>query len=158
MSVEQSGNITRGHLAKWISSGVIGDAGVQVAGQRVLGFLQNADFNSTNDQPIVVQSAISVFQLTGLIITNATIPLTTAAGGFYNNVSKSGNALVSAAQSYAALTNPNLLLNATLTAFALAARFSAANLIANQIFLSLTTPQGAAANADVYAIGIDLTI
>jgi hypothetical protein len=157
MSVEQSGNVTRNHLAKWITSGVIGDAGPQVAGQRVLGALLNADFNSTNDQPIVVQSAVQVFQLTGLIITNATRSLTTAAGGFYSAASKGGSAIVSAAQNYTALTGANLLMQPTLTAFALSARFSSALLTSSQIFFSLTTPQGVPANADIYAVGIDLT-
>ncbi len=158
MSVEQSGNVTRNHLAKWVSNGVIGDAGPQVAGQRVLGVLQNADFNSTNDQPIVVPSAIQVFQLTGLIITKASGSITTAAGGFYTGASKSGSAIVAAGQVYSALTNANLLMQATLTAFANSARFSTANLTANQIFFSLTTPQGVARSADIYAIGVDLTI
>ncbi len=158
MSVEFIQPVTRNHLAKWISNGVIGDAGPQVAGQRILGVLQNADFNSTNDQPIVVQSAIQVFQLTGIIITNASGSITTAAGGFYTGASKSGSAIVAAGQVYSALTNANLLMQATLTAFANSARFSTANLTANQIFLSLTTPQGAARNADIYAIGVDLTI
>lgn len=158
MSVEQSGNVTRGHLAKWITNSVIGDAGPQVAGQRVLGFLQNADFNSTNDQPIVVQSPVQVFQLTGLIICNATRSLTAAVGGFYNGPSKSGSAIVAAGQVYTTLTGPALLMQATLTTFANTARFSSSLLTANQLFFSLTTPQGVPANADIYAIGVDLTI
>jgi hypothetical protein len=157
MSVEQSGNVTRNHLAKFVTSGVIADAGPQVAGQRVLATLFNADFNSTNDQPLVVQSAVQVFQLTGLIITNATRSLTAAIGGFYSAASKGGSAIVSAGQVYTVLTGPNLLMQATLTTFANSARFSAALLTANQIFFSLSTPQGVVANADIYAIGVDLT-
>jgi len=57
MSVEFTQPVTRNHLVKWVSNGVIGDAGPQVAGQRILGVLQNADFNSTNDQPIIVPSS-----------------------------------------------------------------------------------------------------
>ncbi len=158
MGVEQSGNITRNHLVKWVSNGVIGDAGPQVAGQRILGFLQQADFNSSNDQPIVVQSPVQVFQLTGIIIANASRSITTAAGGFYTAASKGGSAIVAAGQVYSALTGANLLMQATLTAFANSARFSSALLTANQIFFSLTTPQGVACNADIYAIGVDLTI
>lgn len=156
--VQQSGNVTANHLAKWVTNGVIGDAGPQVAGQRVLGTLLNADFNSTNDQPIIVQSSVQVFQLTGLIVTNATRSLTTAAGGFYPGASKSGSAIVAAGQVYTALTGANLLMLPTLTAFALSARFSSALLTSNQIFFSLTTPQGVACNADIYAVGIDLTV
>lgn len=158
MSVEQSGLVTRNHLAKWITNGVIGDAGPQVAGQRVLGVQQNVDFNSTNDTPILVQSAVQVFQLTGIIVTNASRSITTAAGGFYIGVSKGGSAIVAAGQVYSALTGSNLLMQPTLTAFALAARFSASLLTANQIFFSLTTPQGVPCTADVYLIGVDLTV
>ncbi len=158
MSVDFIQPVTRNHLAKWISNGVIGDAGPQVAGQRLLGILQNADFNSTNDQPILVQSSIQVFQLTGIIIANTTRSITTAVGGFYTGPSKSGSAIVAAGQVYTALTGPNLLMQATLTAFANSARFSPSLLNANQLFFSLTTPQGIACNADIYAIGVDLTI
>ena len=159
MSVEQSGNITRGHLAKWISSGVIGDAGVLVAGQRTLGFLQNADFNSTNDQIIAIPSSVAVFHLSGVFVTNASIPLTNAVGGFYNGPSKSGSAIVLASQTYSTLTTPDLLLQAPLTnPFGLFTRFSANNMINNQFFLSLTTPQGAPCSADVYIVGFDWTI
>jgi hypothetical protein len=156
--VQQSGNATPGHLAKWITSGVIADAGPQIASQRVLAVLQGADFNSVQDQPLNIPNTITAFQLTGIIITNASISLTTAAGGFYPQFSKAGSAIVAAGQVYSSLTTANLLLNATLTAFALSARFSTALLPTSQIIFSLTTPQGAAATADIYAVGIDLSI
>lgn len=157
MSVEQAGNVTRGHLAKWTINGVIEDAGPQVAGQRVIASLFGADFNDSNDQPISIPPEITAFQLTGIVVTNSLVSLTTAVGGFYPQSSKAGSPIVAAAQVYTALTGPNLLLNPTLTAFALSARFSVANLPDLAIYLSLTTPQGVPATADVYLIGIDLT-
>ena len=157
-NVQQSGNVTPGHLAKWTTSGVIQDAGAQIAGQRVLAVLQGADFNSVQDQPLNIPNTITAFQLTGIIITNASISLTTAAGGFYPQFSKAGSAIVAAGQVYSSLTTANLLLNATLTAFANSARFSTALLPTSQIIFSLTTPQGAPATADIYVIGVDLSI
>lgn len=157
-TVQQSGNVTPGHLAKWTTSGVIQDAGAQIAGQRVLAYLQGADFNSTQDQPLNIPNIITAFQLTGLIITNASIALSAAVGGFYPQLLKAGSPIVAAGQVYSALTTANLLLQATLTAFANSARFSSALLPTEQIVLSLTTPQGVPAFADIYAIGIDLTL
>lgn len=157
-NVQQSGNVTPGHLVKFITSGVVGDAGPLGASQRVLAFLSGADFNSVQDQPLIVPNTITAFQLTGLLITNATQSISVATGGFYTGASKGGSVIVSSAQVYSTLTGANLLLNATLTAFANTARFSGSNLTSGQIFFSLTTPQGFACFADIYALGIDLTI
>ena len=156
-TVLQSGNVTNGHLAKWLTSGVIGDAGPQVAGQRVIASGFALDFNSTADQPLIIPPAITAFQLTGIICTNSPVSLSTATGGFYPQVSKGGSAIVSAGQVYSALTGLNLLMQPTLTAFALAARFSSVNLPNSAIYFSLTTPQGQTAPVDVYLIGVDLS-
>ena len=68
---------------------------------------------------------------------------------------------MSSGQAYSALTTSAGLLQATLASFGANTRFSSANLGALggllAIYLSLTTGQGAAATADVYAAGIDLT-
>lgn len=158
MSVEQSGNITPGHLAKFITSGVIGDAGPLGASQKVLAYQQAANFNVTTDQPLILPITITAFQLTGIIVANASISLTTAQGGFYTAASKGGSVIVLASQAYSALTNANLLMQPTLTAFALTARFSANNLTNNEIYFALTAAQGAPATADIYLVGIDLSI
>lgn len=157
-NVQQSGNVTNGHLAKWVTSGVIADAGPQVVGQRVLAMLQGADFNNTGDQPLVIPSTIQAFQLTGLLITNASLSITTAVGGFYPAPSKGGTAIVANTQVYSSLTGSSLLLPATLSSYANTTRFSPAVLTNNSIYFSLSTPQGALCNADIYAIGVDLTI
>lgn len=157
MSVEQSGNVTNGHLAKWITNGVIGDAGPPAVGQRVLATLFDADFNSIADQPILIPDAITAFQLTSIVVTNSLVSLTLAVGGFYPQASKAGSPIVAAGQVYSTLTGPNLLLNPTRTAFAQTARFSSANLPDLAIYLSLTTAQGVPVTADVYLVGIDLT-
>ena len=154
--VEQSGDVTPGHLAKWITDGVIGDAGANPYSQRVLATLLNADFNNTGDQAIALPSALLAFQLTGILVANASISLTTAVGGFYPLASKTGSPIVAAAQAYSTLTAATLLMNTTLTAYAQAQNFSRTQLEDWAIYLSLTTAQGVAATADVYLLGIEL--
>jgi len=161
MPVQQSGNVTPGHLAVWTTTGVIGDGGAPATNERVLGYL-NASFNDTNDQPIPIPINISVFCLTRIIVTNASTSLSTAAGGFYSGASKTGSTIVAAAQGYTALTAAAKLMNPTLASDGSGTRWSAANLTALdteywQLFLSLTTGQGSAATADVYLVGIDLS-
>ena len=160
-AVIQSGQVTPGHAVTWTADGVVQDGGPFPAGQRVIASLRGANFNTTNDQPIAIPQRFVAFQLTSIIITNATVSLTTAAGGFYPLAAKVGTPIVSAAQAYSALTTPASLMTATLASFGANTRFSSANLgsIAGllMIWLSLTTGQGAAATADVYLCGQDLT-
>lgn len=120
--------------------------------QRVLGKI-NGNFQVTTDQTINITA--SVYTVTGIIITNASTNLsvvTSPVGGFYPAASKGGTALVSAAQAYSSLTASSVLLFATLTAGALATRYTA-----SQLFFSLTTAASYAATADIYVIGIDLS-
>src|SRR5882757_3282210 len=95
-NVQQSGNVTPGHLAKWTASGVIQDAGALGASQRVLAYVQGADFKSVQDQPLNILNTITAFQLTGIIITNASISLSAAVGGFYPQLLKAGSPIVAA--------------------------------------------------------------
>lgn len=156
MAVLQSGNITPGHGAAWVSNGVIGDAGANPYSQRVLASFLNADFNSTGDQPIVLPSTLQAFQLTGILITNATVSLSVAVGGFYPEASQGGTPIVAASQVYTTLTASTLLMNATLSAYAQAQRFSRTQLVDWSVYFSLTTPQGSVAYADIYLLGIEL--
>ncbi len=159
MSVLQSGTVTPGHIAQWVTDGVIQDGGTQ--SPSVLTSLRGANFNSTSDQPIAIPATITAFQLTSIVITNASISLTTAVGGFYPAALKAGTPIVAATQVYSALTASDKLLAATLASFGTTTRFSSANLgqilgLSN-IWLSLTTPQGVSATADVYLIGQNLS-
>ena len=159
MSVLQSGTITPGHIAAWTTDGVIQDGGA--APFNVIASLRSANFNITTDQPIIIPQSIVAFQLTGIVITNASLSLTTAQGGFYPAASKGGTPIVASSQAYSALTTANGLLSATLAAFGLTTRFSAATL-GNingllAIWFALTTAQGAAATGDVFLIGNNLS-
>ena len=164
--IQQAGAVTPGHLAVWNTSNVLADGGPVLASQKVLASIRGANFNTTSDQPLILPPAVTAFQLTGILITNASLSLTTAVGGFYTAASKNGSPLVAASQVYSSLTSGDLLLAATLAAFAQTARLSSNNLplvlgannqYALAIYLSLTTPQGALATADCYLLGIDLS-
>ena len=160
-AVQQSGLITPGHVALWSTNGVVQDGGVLPTAARVLIKTTGVNFNTTNDQPMAIPQRVTAFALAGILITNASISLTTAVGGFYPQAAKAGVAIVPAAQTYTMLTNSSLILWMTLSSFGQNTRFSSANLnsIAGylNIWFSLTTAQGAPATADIYVLGYDLS-
>ena len=123
-----------------------GSTGAPQLDSRLLGSKLGADFNITTDQAISI-SGTTKYVVRKIIVTNASISLTLAAGGFYATAAKV-NALVAAAQVYSALTTTSKYLDCTLTALALSDVRTEATL-----FLSLTTGQGAAATADIYIYG-----
>ena len=118
---------------------------------RVLGSSLGIDFNATGDNGITIAniSSASGIILTSIMVTNASTSLTTAAGGVYDAVGKGGNVIVAASQAYSTLTASSKYLNLTFASYGQSAVFSPAQ----TIYLSLTTPQGGAATADVYLIG-----
>ena len=165
-NVQQSGSVTPGHLVTWTANGIVQDGGSLLTAQKVLGSIRGANFNLANvDQAIYVPPAITAFQITSIIVTNASVSLSLAQGGFYSQAGRGGSQIVSSGQTYAALTTLNALLQATLTTFGSATRFSVNNLstvvVNNQsqlaVYFNLSTAQGVAATADIYLVGIDLT-
>jgi hypothetical protein len=102
--------------------------------------------NSTADQPITLGPALYI--LRRAVITNASMPLSTAVGGVYTGAAKTGTALVSASQVYSGLTASSKFIDATLHVSAGTDAFATGT-----VFLSLTTPQGVAATADLYLYG-----
>lgn len=162
MSVQQSGLITPGHVVLWATTGVVQDGGpIAVSQRNVMASYRSASLNTINDQPIPIPQRVVAFQLVGILITNASISLNTAAGGFYPQPGKGGVPIVEATQTYSLLSNSSLLLYATLSSFGQNTRFSSSNLSSiagyKNVWFSLTTPQGVAATADIYVLGVDLT-
>ena len=123
----------------------------QQFGGILLGKLIGADMNSTSDQRIVMFSNPSKFILRRIVATNASISLTTAAGGVYTAASKGGTAVVASSQAYSSLSASTLFLDLTLNTSG-SASTTVKSSIPN-LYLSLTTAQGAAATADVYVYG-----
>ena len=156
--VLQSGNITPGHIAVWKTNGVIGDGGALQSTKQVLATLLSADFDSIADQPLLLPDSMTAFAITGIIVTNSQISLTTASGGFYPQAAKGGTAIVANSQVYSSLTDATKLLNCTVVAGALATYYTRSNVPDWAIYLSLTVAQGINATADVYLLGLDLTV
>ena len=114
--------------------------------QYVLASLIGADFNVTTDQSITIPAGRWIVRK--IVVSNASISLTTAAGGIYTAASKGGTAIVAAAQVYSALTASGKFVDLTL-----AAGMATDILTATTIYFSLTTAQGAAATGDIFIIG-----
>lgn len=115
----------------------------------VLASIIGANMNITTDQPMLSKFDLTMLKygVSKILVTNASTSLTTAAGGIYSAAAKGGVAIVAAAQVYTGLTVAASLLNLTI-----------ATAGGNQVFsvapvLSLTTPQGGEATADLYLIG-----
>jgi hypothetical protein len=116
-------------------------------GRMCLGVLKGANFNVDTDQAIPIPTG-GPFVIRQVIVTNASTNLTTAAGGFYTAASKGGVAFVANTQVFTACTAATKVQDCTLAAAGDDDTSSASTL-----YLSLTTPQGAAATADVYIFG-----
>jgi hypothetical protein len=129
----------------------VGNLLPQQFGGILLGKLISANMNSTDDQRIVMFSNPSKFILRRIVVTNASISLTTAAGGVYTAASKGGTAVVASSQAYSSLSASTLFLDLTLSTSG-SASTTVKSSIPN-LYLSLTTAQGAAATADVYVYG-----
>ena len=117
----------------------------------LIGVLKGAIFNTTADQAITLSlpTGISKYVISSIMMTNASTALTTAVGGIYNTTSKGGTDIVANTQTYTTIVAPPTgLLYLTRTNAGAYTVFSNATL-----YLSLTTPQGAAATADIYVYG-----
>lgn len=121
------------------------------------GELLAANFNVTTDQAITISVPSATYIVDQITISNPSVSMTTAAGGFYSAVSKGGVAIVASGQAYSSLTTnaANSTGNAMAATIATAGTTTAfggptqgANAIPT-IYLSLTTGQGAAATADI---------
>jgi len=134
----------------------VGNLLPQQFGGILLGSKIAADFNSTSDQIITIFSNPSKYIVRRIVVTNASTSLTTAAGGVYTAASKGGTAIVAAAQAYTSLTASTLFLDLTLSATGNASTTVKSSI--PNLYLSLTTAQGAAATADVYVYGDILTL
>lgn len=124
-------------------------------GQILLGQLISANMNSTADQQITIFSAPAKYIIRRIVVTNASVSLTTAVGGVFPQVSKGGTAIVAAGQVYSGLTGVAKFIDLTI-----ASSYTSGGdtLTATNVFLSLATAQGTAATADVYVFGDIVTL
>ncbi|HMN81681.1 MAG TPA: hypothetical protein PKA20_17410 [Burkholderiaceae bacterium] len=116
---------------------------------RLLGLYRGVNANAANtDHPIPILNAgvYSVFQV---VITNASISLTTATGGLFSDVGGGGTAVVASA-ALSALTGPTIVNQRTIA--------STAQRTEQTLYWRTGTPQGAVATFDVFVYGYDLTV
>jgi hypothetical protein len=104
------------------------------------------DMNTTTDQPVSIGPKNYIIRR--VIVTNASVPLTTAVGGIYTGPGKTGTAIVPASQAYSALTSSTKFLDTGQHISTITDTF-----VTDPLYFSLTTPQGVAATVDIYIYG-----
>jgi hypothetical protein len=131
------------------AAGATGATGAAGASNTPAGFLAGADFDSTSDQAISISfpAGFTHYVIRRVIVSNASVSMTTAVGGIYTSSAKGGFALVAATQTYSVLTGASIFQSSTLTSTA-----TTNQLPQTVLYLSLSTPQGSAATADVTII------
>lgn len=109
--------------------------------------LKSANFNTTADQ-LFSPTFNGKARIKRIVALNTSLNgMSTAVGGIYTAAAKGGSAIVANSQVYTGLTN-------ALTALELTIALPNLVLVAGTpLYLSLTTPQGAAATADLYGYG-----
>jgi hypothetical protein len=126
----------------------------KTAGVRVLFRLLGANMNTTADQVLTKVGTFNSWTLVvggGIKLVNPSVNMTTAVGGFYTGAGKTGDILVPASQTYSTASTPGTS-SQQITASALGGGVRTETPI-----FSLTTPQGAAATADIYIFGVPLS-
>ncbi len=122
---------------------------VQIGKQGVLFSLMGANMNSTADQAIQIACPTTRYIIQAIIATNASISLTTAAGGIYTAASKGGSTIVAAAQAYSTLTASGVNVAGSALALTLDTLATTGELDLSTLYFALTTAQGAAATANI---------
>lgn len=119
------------------------------------GYLIGADFNSTSDQVIPISTPTD-YMFDSIVVSNPSVSLTTATGGFYSGAGKTGIIVVAAAQAYSGLTTntANTTGNALLATISTAGNTTAfggptATSPVRTLYFSLTTGQGSAATGNI---------
>lgn len=98
-NVQQSGNVTPGHLASWTVDGILQDAGIALLNFNgaLISSLLNVNFNVTNNDnvlPILLPSGYTRYRLMLLLISGATAALNSATCGLFTAAAAGGVAVV----------------------------------------------------------------
>jgi hypothetical protein len=114
---------------------------------RLLASYQGVNLNATGDTVLPVIDTGS-YSVSNVIVTNASISLSTAAAGIFPAPTAGGTAIVA-----------NAALSACTGATIVSQRTVASTIVqtTQNIYFNVATAQGAAATADVYVYGYDLT-
>jgi hypothetical protein len=120
------------------------------AALRLLAFKQGVNANVVGDTPMDIINS-SAWTAATVVLSNASISLTTAAAGIFTAPAAGGTA-IRANAALAALTGPTVTNAAAAAAAALALKATG-----QTIYVNVATAQGAPATFDVYVYGYDLT-
>jgi len=114
---------------------------------RLLAVARGVNLNATGDTVLPVICSTS-FSVSNVILTNASISLTTALAGLFTAPAAGGTAIVANA-ALSAATGPTIVSQRTVAS-------TAASSVQN-LYLNVGTAQGAAATGDIYVYGYDLS-
>jgi hypothetical protein len=114
---------------------------------RLLASFQGVNLNATGDTVLPVNNTTS-YSVSNVIVTNASTSLTTAAAGVFPAPTAGGTAIVANA-ALSACTGATVVSQRTVA--------STAAQTTQNIYFNVATAQGAAATADVFVYGYDLT-
>lgn len=124
---------------------LLSGSGLQLP-QSALWVLRGANLNVTTDQAFTKNFYGTLWVPTLIIANRISGAVSLAAGGLYTSASKGGNAIVAAGQAYANLSGA---LTSQLLTMALTGVQNS-----NNLFLSLTTANGAALVSDLFVYGL----
>lgn len=144
---------TSGGLYAQINGETIGPLIGGIGTPQLLGVLKGANFNITTDQSIALSfpTGATNFFITEIDVVNGSTSLTTAQGGFYTAASKGGTVIGTTTTVYSNCTGATTRQRITGATNEDTTTFPVSD---STLYLSLTTPQGSAATADVYIFGI----
>jgi hypothetical protein len=114
---------------------------------RLLGYAQGVNVNALGDTVLPIINS-SVYSVKFVVVTNASISLTTAAAGLFTAPSAGGTGIVANA-ALSACTGPTVVSERTVA--------STATQTGQNLYFNVATAQGAAATADVYVYGYDFS-
>ena len=114
---------------------------------RLLASFQGVNLNAAGDTVLPINNTTS-YSVSNVIVTNASISLTTAAAGLFNAPSAGGTGIVANA-ALSACTGSTVVSQRTVAS-------TAAQTVQN-LYFNVGTAQGAAATCDVFVYGYDLT-
>jgi hypothetical protein len=114
---------------------------------RLLASFQSVNVNATGDTVLPILNTTS-YSVSNVIVTNATVSLSSAAAGLFTAPAAGGTAIVSNA-ALSAMSASTVVSQRTVA--------STAAQTGQNLYVNVGTAQGAAATMDVYVYGYDLT-
>lgn len=114
---------------------------------RLLASYQSVNLNAAGDTVLPILNSTR-YSVSNVVITNASVSLTTATAGVFTGPNSTGTTIVADA-ALSALTSASVVSQRTVA--------STAAQTGQNLYFDVGTPQGVAATADVFVYGYDLT-